>query len=64
LTDKQINMIVEFVRGVGGLIIGFDGYLGLGSSILILLSKLGIMIKAVASKTSEEGIISKDGIDL
>jgi len=61
LTTEQINMIVEFVRGGGGLIIGYDGYYReLGSSLPILLSKLGIVIKA-QSRSYYTDTIDKDG---
>ncbi|RLE96823.1 MAG: hypothetical protein DRJ63_10015 [Thermoprotei archaeon] len=59
LTTEQIDMIVEFVKGGGGIII-LEGFRGLGEPLRTLLSKLGIRIKAISSIKIRE-VLSKDG---
>jgi uncharacterized protein YdcH (DUF465 family) len=59
LTTEQINIIVKFVEGGGGLIVSSDT---LSEALKILLSKLGITIKATSKETvTGEIVIPKDG---
>lgn len=59
LATEQINIIVKFVEGGGGLIIS---NFALSEPLKTLLSKLGITIKATTIKaTSDKIVIAKDG---
>jgi regulator of replication initiation timing len=57
LTTEQMNLIVEFVRGGGGLIIGYFENLGV---IVDLLQKFGID-GIIMSETAQTVVVVKDG---